>query len=470
MSDSVSLRLIPAVGQVCADPALEELFQEYSRELVVDEIRLQLDDLRRAARSGGLDREELEARIESLPASLRDSIEGRMEPSLRRVINASGVIIHTNIGRAPVSRSIAEKALQVASGYSNLEFDLQKGKRGHRDQHFEPRLVRLLGCEAATICNNNAAALLLILNTFALGKKVLVSRGELVEIGGSFRIPEIMKRSGAQLREVGTTNMTRLSDFENAVDAGTGLILAVHPSNYQIVGFTQSPALAELVQLASRVDIPLAHDVGSGLLSDSPQPVLEMEPSVKASLEQGVDLVCFSGDKLLGGPQAGVITGKAELLEQLRKNPLMRALRSDKTTYALLEQTLIAHEENRAEQGIPVRRMISTSASEIQSRAERVMNRLEDTDLEIRIEAAESLVGGGSAPGQAIPTTVLSLGSGRFATNQLEEHLRSHSPPILARIEDDRLLIDLRTVLEGEEEEIVRALKKLVDDRPPRRR
>ena len=459
MSDSVSLRLIPAVDQVCTDPAIEALFQEYSRELVVDEIRLQLDDLRGAASSGGLDQQELETRIESLPASLRDSIEERMEPSLRRVINATGVIIHTNIGRAPVSRSIAEKVLQVASGYSNLEFDLHKGERGHRDRLFEPRLVRLLGCEAATVCNNNAAALLLILNTFALKKKVLVSRGELVEIGGSFRIPEIMKRSGALLREVGTTNKTRLSDFENAVDADTGLILAVHPSNYQIVGFTQSPALAELVQLASRVDIPLAHDVGSGLLSHSSQPVLEMEPSVKASLEQGVDLVCFSGDKLLGGPQAGVIAGKAELVGQLRKNPLMRALRIDKTTYALLEQTLIATEKNRAEQEIPVRRMISASASEIRSRAERVLSRLGDTNLEIRIEAAESLIGGGSAPGQAIPTAVLSLGDARFSANQLEEHLRTHRPPILARIDNDRLLIDLRTVLEGEEEEIVSALR-----------
>ena len=464
VSDSVSLRLIPAVDQVCADPAVEALFQEYSRELVVDEIRLQLDDLRRAARRGGLDQKGLETRIKSLPASIRNSIEERMEPSLRRVINATGVIIHTNIGRAPVSRSFAEKALQVASGYSNLEFDLQKGKRGHRDQLFEQRMVRLLGCEAATVCNNNAAALLLILNTFALGKKVLVSRGELVEIGGSFRIPEIMKRSGALLHEVGTTNKTRVADFENALDADTGLILVVHPSNYQIVGFTQSPALAELVQLASRADIPLAHDVGSGLLSDSSQPVLEMDPSVKASLEQGVNLVCFSGDKLLGGPQAGVIAGQAELLDQLRKNPLMRALRIDKTTYALLEQTLIAYEKNRAEQEIPVRRMIATSASEIRSRAQRVMHRLADTDLEIRIEGAESLVGGGSAPGQTIPTAVLSLGSARFSTNQLEEHLRAHSPPILARIDNDRLLIDLRTVLEGEEEEIVAALTRLGTD------
>ena len=461
MSDSVSLRLIPAVDQVCAGPAVEALFEKYSRELVVDEVRLQLNHLRQAALSGDLDQKRLETRIKNLPASVRNSIEERMEPSLRHVINATGVIIHTNIGRAPVSRSLAEKALHIASGYSNLEFDLHRGKRGHRDQLFEQRMIRLLGCEAATVCNNNAAALLLILNTFALGKKVLVSRGELVEIGGSFRIPEIMKRSGALLQEVGTTNKTRLSDFENALDADTGLILAVHPSNYQIVGFTQSPALGELAQLASRAEIPLAHDVGSGLLFNSSQPVLQTEPSVKTSLEQGVDLVCFSGDKLLGGPQAGVIAGKAELLAQLRKNPLMRALRIDKTTYALLEQTLIAYENNRAEEEIPVRRMIATPASEIRSRAERVLRALAGTDLEIRIEGAESLVGGGSTPGQAIPTAVLSLGSARFSTNQLEEHLRAHQPPILARIDNHRLLIDLRTVLEGEEVEIVRALKRL---------
>ena len=461
VSDSVSLRLIPAVDQVCAGPAVEALFEKYSRVLVVDEVRLQLNGLRQAALSGDLDQKGLETRINNLPASVRNSIEERMEPSLQHVINATGVIIHTNIGRAPVSRSFAEKALRVASGYSNLEFDLHRGKRGHRDQLFEQRMIRLLGCEAATVCNNNAAALLLILNTLALGKKVLVSRGELVEIGGSFRIPEILKRSGALLHEVGTTNKTRLSDFENALDADTGLILAVHPSNYQIVGFTQSPVLAELAQLASRAEIPLAHDVGSGLLSDSSQPILQTEPSVKASLEQGVDLVCFSGDKLLGGPQAGLIAGKAELLGQLRRNPLMRALRIGKTTYALLEQTLIAYENNRAAEQIPVRRMIATSASEIRSRAERVLNTLVDTDLEIRIEGAESLVGGGSTPGQAISTAVLSLDSARFSTNQLEERLRAHQPPILARIDNDRLLIDLRTVLEGEEEEIVAALRTL---------
>ena len=463
VSDSVSLRLIPAVDQVCAGPAVEALFEEYSRELVVGEVRLELNRLRQAALSGDLDQKGLKTRIEELPASVRNSIEEKMEPSLQRVINATGVIIHTNIGRAPVSRSFAEKALQVASGYSNLEFDLQRGKRGHRDPLFEERMIRLLGCEAATVCNNNAAALLLILNTFALGRRVLVSRGELVEIGGSFRIPEIMKRSGALLQEVGTTNKTRLADFENALDADTGLILAVHPSNYRIVGFTQSPALGELAQLASRAEIPLAHDVGSGLLSNSSQPVLQAEPSVKTSLEQGADLVCFSGDKLLGGPQAGLIAGKAALLAQLRKNPLMRALRTDKTTYALLEQTLISYENHRAEKEIPVRRMIVTPASEIRSRAERVLSALADTDLEIRIEEGESLVGGGSTPGQAIPTAVLSLGStAHFSTRQLEEHLRAHQPPILARIDNDRLLLDLRTVLEGEEEEIVRALKKKV--------
>ena len=465
VSDSVSLRLIPAVDQVCTGPAVEALFEEYSRELVVDEVRLELNRLRQAALSGDLDQKGLETRIEELPASVRNSIEKRLGPSLQRVINATGVIIHTNIGRAPVSRSFAEKALQVSSGYSNLEFDLLRGKRGHRDQLFERRMIRLLGCEAATVCNNNAAALLLILNTFALGKKVLVSRGELVEIGGSFRIPEIMKRSGALLQEVGTTNKTRLSDFETALDVDTGLILAVHPSNYQIVGFTQSPALGELAQLASRAEIPLVHDVGSGLLSNSGQPVLQTEPSVKTSLEQGVDLVCFSGDKLLGGPQAGVIVGKGRLLAQLRKNPLMRALRIGKTTHALLEQTLIAYEDNREEEEIPVRKMIAASASEIRGRAERVLSTLADTDLEVRIEEAESLVGGGSAPGQAIPTAVLCLASTRFSVNQLEKHLRAHRPPILARIDNDRLLIDLRTVLEGEEEDIVAALRTAGTDR-----
>ncbi len=440
---------------------VEDLFEQYSRELVVNEIRGHLDRLRQTTRSGKLDSEKLRSRIEQLPAAIRNSLEQRLAPSLRRVVNATGVIIHTNLGRAPMSRKIAGKALDLAAGYSNLELDLNKGTRGHRDRHLEALLTRLVGCRAATVCNNNAAALLLILNTFALGKKVLVSRGELVEIGGSFRIPEIMQRSGARLQEVGTTNKTRKEDFAQAVDEDTGLILSVHPSNYRIVGFTQSPTLEQLVALSARTSVPLAHDVGSGLLFDSPDPSLQDEPSVKSSLEQGASLVCFSGDKVLGGPQAGIILGKRDLLEKVRRNPMMRALRIDKVTCALLEHTLLEYEQNRETSGIEVRRMISTSGAELRTRTERVAARLQSKALDISIEEAESVVGGGSAPGQQIAGPVLCVNSSLHTPNQIEEGLRLHRPPIMVRIEKDRLLIDLRTVLEGEEEEIVAALEKV---------
>ncbi len=461
MSESASLRLIPAVDQLCEDPVIAGLLEKYSRDLVLDEIRTHLDGLREATRSGQLDSQGLGARIEQLPASIGKSLQRRLSPSLRKVINATGVIIHTNLGRAPISRRVATKVLDLASGYSNLELDLEQGKRGHRDRHLEALLTRLLGCGAATVCNNNAAALLLILNTFALGKKVLVSRGELVEIGGSFRIPDIMQRSGARLQEVGTTNKTRKEDFAEAVDEETGLILSVHPSNYRIVGFTQSPTLEELVALSERTSIPLAHDVGSGLLFDSAHPALREEPSARSSLEQGAGLVCFSGDKLLGGPQAGIILGTGELIGALRTNPMMRALRIDKMTSSLLEHTLLEHEKNPATREVEVRRMILTSGAELRKRVERLAAGIRDGGLDVDIVEAESVVGGGSAPGQTIPGPVLSLSSPGLSANQLEKQLRLHQPPILVRIANDRLSIDLRTVLEGEEEEIAAALGRI---------
>ncbi len=312
-SDHQRLQQLPSVSKVLQGNSVQRLVQDYSHPLVVDEIQTHLNELRTALQDGELSQEDFSQAISKLDASLERRLQARVAPSLRTVINASGVLIHTNIGRAPLSPGAAKAVQELATGYSNLEYNLSDGHRGHRDLHFQGTLTRLLESDAATVCNNNAAAVLLILNTLAQNKEVLVSRGELVEIGGSFRIPAIMERSGAILKEVGTTNKTKISDYRDAINENTGLILRVHPSNYKIIGFTHRPQITELVELAQERNIPLAEDSGSGLLFDSSHPALREEPSVKSVLAEGVDLVCFSGDKLLGGPQAGIIVGKQPL-------------------------------------------------------------------------------------------------------------------------------------------------------------
>ncbi|MDA2924941.1 L-seryl-tRNA(Sec) selenium transferase, partial [Acidobacteria bacterium AH-259-L09] len=327
--------------------------------------------------------------------------------------------------------------------------------------HFEERICRLLGCEAATACNNNAAAVLLILNTLALGKKVLVSRGELIEIGGSFRIPAIMERSGAILKEVGTTNKTKVSDYRDAIARETALILRVHPSNYKIVGFTHRPQLPELVELARETKIPLAEDVGSGLLFPTSHPFLREEPSVQAVLTEGVDLVSFSGDKLLGGPQAGIIVGKKKLVDAIRRNPLMRACRVDKVTYSALEWTLIQYEKGTYEKTIPVHQMLCADAEQIKARAERVRDLLDSNVFRIEIKPGYSLIGGGSAPEEQIPTYLLAVTSGQRSVNELERGLRESTVPIVARIEDDQLMLDLRTVFPEQEDTIISAFAEI---------
>ena len=461
MTESTFLHLIPAVDQLCKNPLIVELFKKYSRELVVDEIRTNLNRLRESILTEKLDSEKLKIQIKNLPTLVKYSLEKHLTPSIKRVINATGVIIHTNLGRAPISTTITKKALQLANGYSNLELDLGTGSRSHRDRHLETLLKNLVGCHSSTVCNNNAADLLLILNTFARGKKVLVSRGELVEIGGAFRIPDIMKKSGARLKEVGTTNKTKMEDFAEAVDEETGLILSVHTSNYRIVGFTQSPTLEQLIEISSDTNIPLVHDVGSGLLFDSPHTVLREEPSVQSSLSKGTGLVCFSGDKVLGGPQAGIIVGKRVLVEKVRKNPMMRALRIDKITYSLLEGTLLEYVQKKETKTIEVMRMILTSNSELQKRTEKLAIRLQNEKLRVDIQEAESLVGGGAAPCQRISGPVLKLKSKDYTPDKLTNFLRSNHPPIIARIENAHLMIDLRTVLNGEEKASALALKKL---------
>ena len=460
-SDSQILQQLPSINKVLQQESVQALIHVYSRQLVLDEIQEYLEELRVEIQGGRLSEEVLCEYIAGLDSALGSRLEARLTTSLRKVINASGVIIHTNVGRAPLSPEAAEAIKEIATGYSNLEYNLSAGKRGHRDLHFEERICRLVGSQAATLCNNNAAAVLLILNSLAQGKKVLVSRGELIEIGGSFRIPAIMERSGALLKEVGTTNKTKVSDYRQAIDEETALILRVHPSNYKIVGFTHRPKLCELVELAQESNIPLVEDAGSGLLFPALHPLLQEEPSVELALAEGVDLVCFSGDKLLGGPQAGIIVGKTELVDAIRRNPLMRACRVDKMTYAALEWTLTQYERNTHLSVIPVHRMLSASAEEIKTRAERLADLLDSQGLQVEIRPGFSLIGGGSAPEVQIPTFLLAVTSERHSVNRLEQHLREFSMPIVARIEDDQLLLDLRTVFPEQEEAIVSAFASL---------
>ena len=456
-SDHQILQLLPSVGKVLQHDSVQELIRDYSQPLVVDEIQAHLNQLRTAVQSGQLSEEDLSREISELDSNLSSRLKARLAPSLRMVINATGVMIHTNIGRAPLSPEAAAAIQAIATGYSNLEYSLKEGRRGHRDFHFQGTISRLLGSEAATVCNNNAAAVLLILNTLAQGKEVLVSRGELVEIGGSFRIPAIMERSGAILKEVGTTNKTKISDYRDALNEKTALILRVHPSNYKIIGFTHRPQISELAALARERHIPLAEDAGSGLLFSSTHPALKEEPSVESVLAADTDLVCFSGDKLLGGPQAGIIVGKKPLIDAIRQNPLMRACRVDKMTYAALEWTLNQYETNAYSTTLPVWRMLFAEPEEIQGRALQLADLLETRGFQVALKPGVSLIGGGSAPEVEIPTFVLAVTSKEHSVNQMERHLREFATPVLARIEDDQLILDLRTVFPEQEATIVSA-------------
>jgi len=433
MTDQEKLRALPSVDEVLA--RLEALEARFPRALIVAEVRRTLDEARREIRAGGELDGSMEARVERALARLET-------PSLQPVVNATGVVLHTNLGRAPLGE------LPIIAGYSNLEYDLATGKRGRRDVHAAELLERLLA-HPAIVVNNNAAAVYLALHELAAGFEVIVSRGELIEIGDGFRIPDIMQRSGALLREVGTTNRTHLHDYRDAINERTRLILRVHRSNFRIQGFTAQPSLEELVALGRERVIPVYEDLGSGCLPDL-RPYGIDEPLAQASLAAGVDLVSFSGDKLLGGPQAGILAGRKDLVARLRRNPMFRALRVDKLIYQTLEATLRNLLLERWD-AVPALRLIRASADEIRARAERLAVRIPGATV-IR---GESVIGGGSTPQQSIPTWLVALDGDAIV---LERRLRAHSPPIIARILDDRLVLDLRTVFPGEEEGIVEAL------------
>ncbi len=399
-----------------------------------------------------------EAAARVIEALAEAALSSHARGSLRPVINATGVVIHTNLGRAPVADVAIERVTAIARGYSNLEYNVAAGSRGSRTVHAESLITALTGAAAAIVVNNNAAATLLILTGLASGREVIISRGELVEIGGGFRVPDVMRQSGATLREVGTTNRTRIGDYTAAVSGATALFLRVHPSNFRIEGFTERPGLEELVTAARSLNLIVIEDIGSGCLVDD-LPHLRAssggqagEPTVQASIAAGVDLVCFSGDKLLGGPQAGIIAGRKALVDRLRAHPLMRALRVDKITLAMLEATLAEYSAGRATDTIPVQRMLHASADDIEARAQALAVTLAGHGWRVAMISGASAVGGGSAPGIELPTVLVALEKNGATAAAIEEWLRSLDPPVIARIDHDRVLLDLRTVLPDQDE------------------
>jgi L-seryl-tRNA(Ser) seleniumtransferase len=461
------LRQIPSVDELLLQPRLAALSKQVDRGLVVEVARVVLGDLR--ARIAGEMVSAVLADFAALaadPSSLEEQISamvGRiLAHSLQPVINATGVILHTNLGRAPLTEAAVSEFRRTATQYSNLEYDLEAGVRGKRDVHTGELLTRLTGAEAAIVVNNCAAAVLVTLAALARGGEVIVSRGELIEIGDGFRIPEIMEHSGAILREVGTTNRTHLADYENAINEKTRLLLRVHPSNFKVTGFTDKPALEELVALGERSGLPVVEDLGSGSLVDLSEYGVS-EPTVKQSVEAGVSAVMFSGDKLLGGPQAGILAGKKELITRVRRYPLFRALRVDKLTIAALEATLGAY-LRAAWDEIPAMRMIRATPQELKRRAENLIRELRPElpldEVEIEITDGASLAGGGSTPSQSLPTKIIRIASARYSATKLEQRLRRapSGVSVIARVEDDRLILDLRTVFPEQEPLLIKTL------------
>src|SRR5229473_138799 len=449
------LRLLPSIDELLQSAVGQQLITRYSRTMALRALRATIAQARIDIRKGSAC-----PFPEQLLATAEQTLQREQQPHLRPVINATGVIINTNLGRAPLSAQALQAVQQVAGGYANLEYDLETGERGSRHAHVAALLCELTGAEAALVTNNNAAAVLLALSALAAGREVIISRGQLVEIGGGFRVPDVMRQSGCQLVEVGTTNRTRLSDYQVAISERTSLLLTVHPSNFQMTGFTESTPLSALAELARQYGLLVMDDLGSGCLLASERYGLGHEPMPQESIAAGADVVCFSGDKLLGGPQAGILVGKAEALERISKHPLMRAVRVDKMTLAALEATLRHFQRDEVEMHIPIWRMISASQGKIASRATSWVSRLQKYGIPARTQRGESTVGGGSLPGETLPTTLLALDAGKvpIPLDELAKRLRLRSSPIIVRIMRDTLLLDPRTVLEEQDKEVVQAL------------
>jgi L-seryl-tRNA(Ser) seleniumtransferase len=454
-------RELPSVDELLRRDGVRSLAHQFGHAETVEAARKFIEELRGRIAGDSLDEAALTSSVEDAAAAIERRLQESLSYSLRPVINATGVILHTNLGRAPLGEAALQHVMEVARGYSNVEFDLATGERGKRDVHVSRLFAKLLNCpgrELSTIVvNNNAAAVLLTLNALAEGGEVIVSRGELVEIGGSFRIPDVMAKSGAVLKEVGTTNRTRIADYESAISDRTKLLLRVHRSNFQIVGFTEQPSLAELAALGRKHNIPVVEDLGSGELFDLREVGVHGEPMISESLRAGVAVVTYSGDKLLGGPQAGLISGDGELVAKIRKNPLFRALRVDKIFYAALEATLLAYLREDFD-AIPTLRMMRVNAEDLQHRAEHIVRHLRMSSPQVEIEVAEtrSAIGGGSAPGATLPSWAVTVKIAGQSAEKILERLRKCETPIVARVEDGRVLLDLRTV-EAEQDGLITA-------------
>ncbi len=455
---------IPAVDRLLSGPEISGLTASYPRSLIVKSIHQVLDHIRDGIRDGKFSAES-QLSIESVSALVVEKLKELSLPSLRPVINATGVVVHTNLGRSILTDRALRQFKAIAGGYSNLEYDLDQGKRGSRYTHVEDILKELTGAEAAMVVNNNAAAVLISLETMAKGREVIVSRGQLVEIGGSFRIPDVMRKSGAKMVEVGTTNKTHLSDYEEVLGPETGLLLKVHTSNFQIVGFTEEVPLSDLVKLGGRYGIPVMEDLGSGCLVDFSKYGPAKEPTVQETLSQGVDLVTFSGDKLLGGAQAGIILGRKDLVEAIKKNQLNRALRIDKLTLLALDETLrLYRDERTAVKEIPTLKMICQSYRSLTKKAERLVKligKLKTRNFSLELADGNSKAGGGALPLLELPTRLLCLVPENLSSQFMENWLRRYDPPVVTRVERERVLLDIRTIQEKELKTLAQAVNDL---------
>ncbi|HTU89735.1 MAG TPA: L-seryl-tRNA(Sec) selenium transferase [Gemmataceae bacterium] len=460
MTAANPFRDLPSVNDILDAPPVQTLSTLHTHDNIVAAIRAEMEELRRGLAGG----ESMDGRMDALSVASRVAarLESESQPKLRTVINATGIILHTNLGRSPIAEEAAKAAYEAAHGYLNLELDLDSGKRSSRQIAIREWVCRLTGAESATAVNNNAAATVIVLRTVAMGKEVVISRGQLIEIGGSFRIPDIMGVSGAILHEVGTTNITRLSDYERAIGPNTGALLQVHSSNYRISGFTKAVALTELAALGKKHGLPLIDDIGSGALVDFARFGFQAEPLARASIAAGADLVLFSGDKLLGGPQAGIIAGRKEWIQTIEKDPLMRAFRLDKMTLAALEATLrlYLHEE-RALREVPVLRLLGTPLEELRQRAERLAEQLRSLAGMASVTATEDVAyaGGGSLPDQSMKSWVVEIEAASLSDAELARRLRLGSPAVMARLRGGKLLLDVRTIFVAQEGPLIEAVR-----------
>lgn len=457
--DQNQLRLLPSIDELLHASVGQQLIERYSHAMTVHTLRGIIAQVRKDIRQGAAC-----PPATDILAMAEQRLQQEQLPHLRPVINATGVIINTNLGRAPLSAEALQAVQRVASGYSNLEYALVEGERGSRHTHVTELLRELTGAEAALVTNNNAAAVLLALSTVAMGREVIISRGQLVEIGGGFRVPDVMRQSGCQLVEVGTTNRTRIADYQAALSERTALLLSVHPSNFLITGFTESTPISALAELAQQHKLVVMDDLGSGCLLNSERYGMAHEPMPQESIAAGADIVCFSGDKLLGGPQAGILVGKADILARIAKHPLLRAMRIDKMTLAALEATLRHYQRGEVESHIPIWRMISARSDKLARRASQWVTQLNTVGITTRVQRGESTVGGGSLPGETLPTMLLAIDAAHvpMPLDELAKRLRLRNMPIITRILRDSLLLDPRTVLEEQDGEVVVGVEEAV--------